>query len=74
MPIVSNITCPFGNPDTPGHTLPTGPDHIPHLSDRHEHLSSSDPLASVASVASVAVAAQVASVAVAAVLVFLPPS
>ena len=71
MPIVSNITCPSGNPSIPGHTLPTGPDHIPHRSDRHEHLSSSDPLASVASVA---VAAQVASVAVAAVLVFLPPS
>ena len=71
MPIVSNITCPFGNPSIPGHTLPTGPDHIPHRSDRHEHLSSSDPLASVASVA---VAAQVASVAVAAVLVFLSPS
>ncbi len=71
MPIVSNITCPSGNPATPGHTLPAGPDHVPHRSDRHEHLSSSGPLASVAAAASVAV---VAAVAVVAVLVFLPPS
>ena len=58
----------------PGYAQPgdPGPDH--RRSCHHEHLSSSDPLASVASVASVAVAAQVASVAVAAVLVFLPPS
>ena len=66
--MVSNVRCPS---PIPGYAQPGDPDPDHRRSCRHEHLSSSDPLASVASVA---VAAQVASVAVAAVLVFLPPS